>query len=80
MYTSNKKKKLWLDYYHSSPASGMRQWKIPGVQRPTVMAENRGGGTITTHVMAEKLPTFKTDHSNGSSTSRTIIHFLRLAR
>lgn len=27
----------------NSPASGMRQWKIPSVQHSTGMAKNRGG-------------------------------------
>lgn len=43
-----------LHHHHCSPASGMRQWKIPSVQHSAEMAENRGGGTMTLHIVVWK--------------------------
>lgn len=40
--------------HHSSPTSGMRQWKIPKLQRSTGTAENSGGGALSFHIMGLK--------------------------
>lgn len=56
MYTQEKPPPKTLarqPHHHSSPTSGMRQWKIPGVQHSTKMAESRGGVTMTTHMVGK---------------------------